>query len=292
MSHSPELIAAVDEQYGKRTAREVAAILGLTQNAVHKMWGRSRRKRGVAPVPRTGPHPLTEILWSQRGIKTAKELAAEYGLTRRKVVNIWTCEIRRRARAAAGPKITVIPPKYDRETIDRIYAARGEVSARILSAETGVARNAIIGIWNRERARRGDPVMRNGATPKRHLKRRASGGSPRPPKAKNLPTPKVVRTATFKTGESKKRKINNFATLFGTHRKPTKTFTLREVEAMPTDGIGVPLMECTGCRWPMGEWGEPALLFCNDVKESGYSYCKAHAALAYTPAGFSYRRAA
>lgn len=286
-NYSPEFVDLVYARRGVKTATETAAELGMTEGAVRKLWQRTRLRRG-GPVLLRRPMPFRahdDEIYAQRGLKSATFVAKEFGITPSAVRNIWW-----RGRMARGDAPLANRPmrrcdpesKYSQALVDELYAQRGKKSARVLAAEYGIRRNAIIGIWGRERIRRGDPVKR--LRPTERIPANTNRG-------RRLLSPDraelVIKSVKVVNQPTVKRKDNPFAGLFkeNTARPKRKGFSIREVEAMPINGTGVALLDLppNGCRWPMGDWNEPATLFCGDKAQCGSSYCQAHHALAYAP---------
>lgn len=231
------------------------------------------------------PKDFLDAVYAKRGVLTADQTAAHFCTTNGVVRGIW----RRVTRRLGGITSLRGAPKHARELVEFLYSQRGLKSSRILAAEFGLNRNIIIGLWNRERARRGDPITPRGTSPRQHLPRIRNRQRLTPRAVGNGTTgAKIKKITKVESKHAGSRKLNPFATLYGKTNKTPKqqSFSIREVEAMPVNnGQGVSFMELPpgGCKFALGEWDAKAEFFCGSPVMVGCSYCAPHYAVCHAP---------
>jgi len=162
---------------------------------------------------------------------------------------------------------------HSRETVNAIYALRGISSASIVGEQFGMTRNAVIGLWNRERKRRGDGVMvRSEGRPRKLTDEDRLAAKRRRGAAARLRV--SIERAERAAKEASRPQL--------VWHVPTPT-----IAAQPAnDGRGVAFvdLERRSCRFPLGGPTEPAMAFCGAKSVNGYPYCVAHMRVAYLPA--------
>lgn len=261
-------------------------------------------------------------LYALRNEKTAKEIAAEFGLTTPAVWKIWAREKAKRGDERLR-KTKTNPHAQE------IYALRGLKSNALIAQQFGVSMGVVAGIMARERRRRGDPVLK--APPKVKIKHNGPatkysqafvdtlyglrGEIPASQIAKQFGLTKAIVCALWRrecqrrndqSPIRRKFQIKGRPKLEITRRRVTleqridpakpgvgmrifqpQTFSLRDVVAMPiNDGQGVSLFDRTSCQcaYPLGDFNAPATFFCGAVTLEGKSYCGPHYALCTAPA--------
>lgn len=145
--------------------------------------------------------------------------------------------------------------------IDAVYAERGRLTGSQAGGVFGMSHNAVVGLWHRERIRRGEPCMKpTGPTLSERekelsrLRRNARERERRQARERWVPPP------------------------------PRPIEPIPEPPAMPNDGSsGIAFFDLQpdSCRYPLGEATEPARWFCGEWCVPGGSYCLAHQRLCY-----------
>lgn len=156
---------------------------------------------------------------------------------------------------------------HSQELIDAVYAERGRLSGSQIGAMVGMSRNAVCGIWDRERMRRGDPPLRGSGprtTPEEkeeaHQRRLAA-------KCLRWQAERVKYLESCQHAQSKSPVVPG--------PKPP---------VMPSDGSsGVAFFDLQpdSCRYPLGGPTEPARWFCGEWCLPGKSYCEGHQRVCY-----------
>jgi hypothetical protein len=164
-------------------------------------------------------------------------------------------------------------PIHGQARINEIYELRGQKVASQIAAEYGMTRNAVIGIWQRERVRRGENPMRE---------------SSRKPLTQEEREQRRIRELRQKA-EYRRRRRERDAQYCGGPRlvysrpePPAPVFT-----TPANNGAGKAFLDLgpKECRWPLGELLDRPTAFCGDaVAHDKCSYCEGHRRMSMRPA--------
>ena len=206
---------------------------------------------------------VIDEIYAARGKRSAADLAQEYGMTRNTIAGIWHRErVKRGGRLIIDMSDRVVQAhsKHPDAMLDAIYAARGEKSARQLSAEYGISRNAVISIWRRERVRRQGDVLR-------------------PRRIKLTPEQRIERDRESKRRSALRKRFSHPPTsrprlVWRNPRPPLVCVPVTPINA----GQGVPYIELNAgmCYWPLGALQEKPTVWCGDTAMPHNAYCAGH----------------
>jgi GcrA cell cycle regulator len=136
-------------------------------------------------------------------------------------------------------------PQERKELVKRLWL-EGYSASQIAAEIGGFTRNAIIGVVTRLGLQRGADVVRKVRVKLETRERVRRVRTRQPP---TIPAPKVVPSQPVKV-------------------EPVTIWQLNS----------------TTCRWPLGEFGEPVVLFCGAMPVEGVAYCPEHCRTAFQPA--------
>lgn len=154
-------------------------------------------------------------------------------------------------------------PVHGQARINEIYELRGQKVASQIAAEYGMTRNAVIGIWQRERIRRGENPMQKGSRPclteEEREQRRIE--------------------ALRRRAENAKRYRSYGRSLHLVYSRPESPAPAPAPITPANNGTGKAFLDLgrKECRWPLGELLDRPTAFCGDaVAHDKCSYCEGH----------------
>lgn len=163
-------------------------------------------------------------------------------------------------------------PVHGQARINEIYELRGQKVASQIAAEYGMTRNAVIGIWQRERIRRCEDPMRESSrkplTPEEREQRR-------------------IRELRQKAEYRRRRREMDAQYCGGPRLVYSRSAPPVPVPITPANnGAGKAFLDLgrKECRWPLGELLDRPTAFCGDaVAHDRCSYCEGHRRMSTRP---------
>lgn len=157
---------------------------------------------------------------------------------------------------------------HSQDTINEIYSLRGLKSAALIGREFGLSRSAVIGLWHRERHRRGDKVILSTQQCIQHPRHfsnnpRRVGISfrPRPIKIK---TPEEIEAKRLRDNERRREKDRE-------RRKAE--FMAGTLSAPESRRLSITDLGYGQCKYPDGDG---PFFFCGNPQDADSSYCPYH----------------